>query len=224
MQDPDFPLAPIEDAGYGCVFKGQKSYNGVAILSKTAPTAVRIGFDGDEAQEGPRLIAATIEGIDVVNTYVPQGQSPDSDKFTYKIDWLDRLHDYFKRYYTPESRLVWVGDFNVAPEPMDVYDPEKLAGSVGYHPKEHAVLAEIKSWGFVDIYRQHHPDKEVFTFWDYRIRNAVKNGLGWRIDHIWATKAMADKSKTAWIDMDPRLMTKPSDHTFIVAEFEVGGR
>lgn len=221
VQDPDFPLAPIEDAGYNCVFKGQKSYNGVAILSRVAPTAVRMGFDGDDVQEGPRLIAATIEGVDVINTYVPQGQAPDSDKFAYKLDWLARLHDYFACYYTTENRLVWVGDFNVAPEPTDVYDSEKLAGSVGYHPKEHEALANIKSWGFVDVYRKHHPDEKVFTFWDYRIRNAVKNGLGWRIDHVWATRPMADSSKNAWIDMAPRLMPKPSDHTFIVAEFDI---
>jgi exodeoxyribonuclease III len=116
-----------------------------------------------------------------------------------------------------------VGDFNVAPEPIDVYDPEKLNGSVGFHPKEHETLSNIKSWGFIDVYRKHNPDEKAFTFWDYRIRNAVKQSVGWRIDHIWATKSMAETSKRAWIDLAPRHLQKPSDHTVIVAEFNLTG-
>jgi len=117
--------------------------------------------------------------------------------------------------------LLWVGDFNVAPEPIDVYDPEKLEGHVGYHPDEHAALKRIMDWGFIDIFRKHKPGPELYTFWDYRIRNGVKRNLGWRIDHIWATKPLARKSVDSWIDKDPRLKEKPSDHTPIVAEFEV---
>jgi exodeoxyribonuclease-3 len=115
--------------------------------------------------------------------------------------------------------LVWVGDLNVAPEPADVYDPEKLRGSVGFHPEEHQALAQVMQWGFEDIYRRHNPHEKAYTFWDYRIPNAFKRGLGWRIDHVCATRCMAERSRRAWIDTDPRGRERPSDHTFVVAEF-----
>ncbi|MBW1690040.1 MAG: alpha/beta fold hydrolase [Deltaproteobacteria bacterium] len=117
--------------------------------------------------------------------------------------------------------LVWAGDFNVAPEPIDVYDPEGLLGSIGYHPQEHKALAAVKSWGFVDVFRRHNPDKRDCSFWDYRIPQAFRRGLGWRVDHIWATECLADKSTGAWIDAGPRQLEKPSDHTFILAEFKL---
>jgi exodeoxyribonuclease-3 len=221
VQDSDFPQALFEDTGYHCSFKGQKGYNGVAVLSKTVPETVGSGFgDGDE-KEAPRLIRACIGGIEIVNTYVPQGREPDSEMFRYKIDWFGRLRRYFNDHFTPETRVVWTGDFNVAPQPIDVYDAEKLLGSIGFHPEEHQALAGVMAWGFVDIYRRHNPEERAYTFWDYRIPNAVKRGLGWRIDHICASRCMADRSKTAWIDTGPRQMLKPSDHTFIVAEFDL---
>ena len=109
----------------------------------------------------------------------------------------------------------------MAPEPIDVHDPEGLSGSIGFHPDEHATLSAIKSWGFIDVFRRHQPDGGAYTFWDYRVPNAVKRGLGWRIDHIWATPTLAEKSTGAWIDVAPRLMQRPSDHTFVVAEFNI---
>ena len=221
VQDPDFPRETIEKAGYYCAFKGQKSFNGVAVLSKREPQKVMIGFDSKGETEGPRLITVTIEGIPVVNTYIPQGQAPGSEKFTYKLEWFSRLRSYFENNFDPAGSVIWVGDFNVAPQPIDVYDPEKLLGSVCYHPAEHRALAAVKGWGFVDVYRMHKPDEKEYTFWDYRIRNALKRGLGWRIDHIWATPGIAEKSKKAWIDTEPRSWQKPSDHTFILAEFEL---
>ncbi len=157
VQDPDFPCKSLADAGYESVFKGQKSYNGVAVLTRGKPGHVRIGFNEADHEEGPRLIAVNVDGVDIVNTYVPQGESPDTDKFVYKLDWLDRLYGYFETYYSPNDPLIWVGDFNVAPAPMDVYDPEKLLGHVGFHPKEHDVLSKLKAWGFVDVYRKCNP-------------------------------------------------------------------
>ena len=221
VQDHDFPAAPFEEAGYYFNFKGQKSYNGVAVISKKEPRSVSTGFIEGDDQEGPRLIRVNIDGIEIVNSYVPQGQDPSSAQFKYKIAWLGRLEKYFKANFTKDTPLVWTGDFNVAPEPGDVYDPEKLLGSIGYHPDEHRALKEVMEWGFVDVYRKHHPLEKAFTFWDYRIPNAVKRGLGWRVDHIWATKNLAEKSKAAWIDKEPRLWQRPSDHTFIVAEFDL---
>ncbi len=221
VQDPDFPEAPFKEKGYHCVYKGQKSYNGVAILSKAAPEDVKIGFRQDDATEEARLIVARIAGISIVNTYIPQGQDSASDKFQYKLNWFAELLNYLKSNFDPEAPLVWLGDFNVAPDPIDVYDPDALHGSVGYHPKEHEILQTVKKWGFIDVFRRHNPEPKQYTFWDYRIPNSAKRGLGWRIDHIWATLPLAEKSKTAWIDVEARLLPRPSDHTFLVAEFQI---
>jgi len=220
VQDPDFPEAAFSEKGYYSVYKGQKSYNGVAILSSTVPETVDIGLYKNDPHEEARFIMARIHSISIVNTYVPQGQDPKSDKFLYKLNWFAELLTYFENNFDPESPLVWTGDFNVAVDPMDVYDPENLLGSVCYHPKEHEAIKKIKSWGFEDVFRRHHPEPKQYTFWDYRIPNSLKRGLGWRIDHIWATRTLADKSTSAWIDVDARRLPKPSDHTFLVAEFE----
>ena len=221
VQDVDFPREPIENLGYHCAFWGQKSYNGVAIVSKAEPESVSFGFGGDRAAEEARLITAQIGGISIVNTYVPQGYAPDSEKFQYKLEWLSRLLNYFKQRFSPDMPLLWVGDFNVALESIDVYDPERLLGNVGFHPDEHKALAAVKAWGFVDIFRRHEYRDKIYTFWDYRIPNAPSRGLGWRVDHIWATEGLADKSTRAWVDIEPRLAKKPSDHTFVLAEFDM---
>jgi len=221
VQDPDFPEAAFSEMGYHCVYKGQKSYNGVAIVSASVPETVDIGLYKEDPQEEARLIMARICGISIVNTYVPQGQDPASDKFQYKLDWFAGLLNYFESKFTPKDPVVWTGDFNVAVDPMDVHDPENLLGSVCYHPKEHEAIKKIKNWGFDDVFRRHQPEPKQYTFWDYRIPNSVKRGLGWRIDHIWATRVLAEKSTAAWIDVDARRLPKPSDHTFLVAEFAV---
>lgn len=219
VQDQDFPGEVFESLAYHCTFRGQKSFNGVAMLSKAVPKEVSFGFgDGDEKEE-PRIITILIEDIHVVNTYVPQGTAPDSERFQYKLDWFRRLGDYFSQNFQPSQPLLWVGDFNVAPEPIDVYDPEGLRGSIGFHPDEHRALERVKSWGFVDVFRIHHPHDRAYTFWDYRVPYALRRGMGWRVDHIWATECLAAQSTRAWIDIEPRRLEKPSDHTFILAEF-----
>ena len=220
VQDADFPVTALAEAGYQCAYRGQKSYNGVAILSRVVPEQVDAGF-GDEFDKEARLIAARFGGLWVVNTYIPQGQDPASEKFRYKLEWIARLGRFFSENFLPADPLVWVGDFNVAPSPLDVYDPQTLLGSVCYHPEEHRALSAVERWGFVDIYRRHRPEDPTFSFFDYRVPNAVKRGIGWRIDHIWATESMAEESTGAWIDLEPRTWEKPSDHTFIVAEFDL---
>jgi exodeoxyribonuclease-3 len=217
--DNEFPEEAFKELHYYAVFHGEKSYNGVAILSTKPPEHVQIGFDS-HSSEGTRLIIATIDKIPIVNTYIPQGYRPLSEQFRHKLDWFQRLYDYFCKNFRPDKPLLWTGDFNVAPEPIDVYDPNQLLGQIGYHPDEHAALQRIKKWGFVDIFRMHHPEPKHYTFWDYRLRNAVVRNLGWRIDHIWATPPLAKKSTGAWIDRSLRLTEKPSDHTVIVAEFQ----
>jgi exodeoxyribonuclease-3 len=221
VQDKDFPKEAFEDLDYHCTFWGQKAFNGVADLSKNPAARVSFGFGDGVEKEEPRIITAYINDIPIVNAYVPQGTAPDSEKFQYKLNWFQRIRDYFSQHFQPSEPLLWLGDFNVAPEPIDVYDPEGLLGSIGYHPEEHRALATVKSWGFVDIFRMHNPDEKAYTFWDYRIPYAFRRGLGWRVDHIWATKCLAEKSTGAWIDTSPRQSEKPSDHTFILAEFEI---
>jgi exodeoxyribonuclease III len=222
VQDKDFPEEAFHELGYNSTFKGQKSYNGVAVLSKTLPAPVFSGFDSEDFKENARIITVYINNLPIVNTYIPQGTSPDSERFQYKLDWFKRLKVFFTENFQPDKPLLWVGDFNVAPESIDVYDPEMLLGSVGFHPEEHKALAAVKSWGFVDVFRMHNPDKKAYTFWDYRAPHSFKRGLGWRIDHIWATSCLAKKSNNAWIDIKPRQMERPSDHTFLVAEFDIG--
>jgi exodeoxyribonuclease-3 len=221
VQDKDFPAQAFEGLGYHCAFFGQKSYNGVAILSRQSPNAVVAGFEDEVPDEQARLLKIELDSLTVVNTYIPQGQDPQSEKFQYKLAWFERLKAYFTKHCDPEGQVLWVGDFNVAPQPVDVYDPDRLAGHVGYHPDEHAALQAVMDWGFVDVFRRHNPHEQAFTFWDYRIPNAVKRGLGWRIDLICATRPLAARSTRAWVDVAPRLKPRPSDHTFIVAEFQI---
>jgi exodeoxyribonuclease-3 len=219
VPDKDFPGKAFEDMNYYSVFRGEKAYNGVAILSKSPMEDVKIGFDEYES-EGARLITATINNVPIVNTYVPQGFHPLSQNFREKLDWLLRLYDYFNEHFRPDRPLLWAGDFNVAPEPADVYDPAHLEGQVGFHPDERAALQRFRQWGFTDVFRLHQPGPGHYTFWDYRLKNAVPKNLGWRVDHIWATDPLAKKSLRAWIDLDRRRAERPSDHTFVMAEFE----
>jgi len=219
VQDVDFPADAFDKTDYRYAFKGQKSYNGVAIFSRTEITNVQFGFAGEPKDEA-RLIKAEVNGIFVVNTYIPQGYMTESEKFEYKLDWFRRLVKFFDENLRPSDAVLWVGDFNVAPEPIDVYDPEGLLGHVCYHPEVHKALKEVMGWGFVDVFRMHCKEPGQYTFWDYRLRNSFGRNLGWRLDHIMATKALAEKCTACYIDKKPRLAERPSDHTPIVAEFE----
>ncbi len=218
VQDTDFPTDAFDKTKYKYVFKGQKSYNGVAIFSRSEISNVQFGFD-DEPKDQPRLIKAEINGIVIVNTYIPQGYLPVSEKFEYKLNWFNRLLTLFDKNFKPTDPVLWVGDFNVAPEPMDVYDPEDLLGHVCFHPDVHKALKDVMQWGFVDLFRMHCREPGQYTFWDYRMRNSFKRNLGWRLDHIMATEPLAKKSTACYIDKEPRLAERPSDHTPIIAEF-----
>jgi exodeoxyribonuclease-3 len=220
VQDVDFPTSQFDQIGYKYVFKGQKSYNGVATLSKNTITKVEYGFQ-DEPRDEARLIKAEIKGIVIVNTYVPQGVSPDSEKFQYKLKWFDRLHRYFKENFKPTDPILWMGDFNIAPQPIDVYDPEGLLGHVCFHPEVHKALDKVLQWGFVDVFRIHCSEAGQYTFWDYRLPNSFKRNLGWRLDHIMATQPLAEKSTACYIDKQPRTANRPSDHTPLIAEFNM---
>lgn len=219
VQDVDFPAEDFDNVGYEYAFKGQKSYNGVAIFSKSKITNVVSGFD-DEPKDQARLIKSEIGKIAIVNTYVPQGYSPESEKFEYKLNWFNRLLKFFDRNFKPTDAVVWVGDFNVAPQPIDVYDPKGLSGHVCFCPEVTEALHKVMRWGFVDVFRSHCSEAGQYTFWDYRMRNSFKRNLGWRLDHIMATEPLADKCTACYIDKEPRFAERPSDHTPIVAEFD----
>ena len=230
VQDKDFPAEVFDEAGYNYVFAGQKSYNGVAILAKSGIADVQAGFDDEPkdppvgevspSADQPRLIKAEINGMIIVNTYIPQGYLPDSEKFQYKLEWFRRLRRFVEEHFKPTDPVLWVGDLNIAPEPIDVYDPEGLLGNVCYHPDVHKELKKVMDWGFVDAFRLHCKEPGQYTFWDYRPINAVKRNLGWRLDHIMATKPLAEKCTACYIDKTPRLLPRPSDHTPIVAELD----
>jgi exodeoxyribonuclease-3 len=220
VQDVSFPIDAFNNIRYNCVFKGQKSYNGVAILSKYPIEEVIFGLP-DEPRDEARIIKAEINGIVIFNTYIPQGHLPDSEKFQYKLKWFARLLRYFRRDFDPLDKVVWTGDLNIAPKPEDVYDPETLLGHVCFHPDVHNALNEIMNWGFVDVFRKHCDNTNEFTFWDYRMKNSFKSNLGWRIDHIMATVPLAEKSISCFIDKGPRAAERPSDHTPIIAEFDL---
>jgi exodeoxyribonuclease-3 len=219
VQDGDFPIEAFKETDYKCVFKGQKSYNGVAIFSRNEITNVEFGFE-DEPKDEARLIKAEIDGVIIVNTYIPQGYLPDSQKFEYKLNWFNRLLRFFEKNFEPTDPVLWVGDLNIAPEPIDVYDPVNLLGHVCFHPQVHKALEEVLRWGFVDVFRMHCKESGQYTFWDYRL-NSFKRNLGWRLDHIMATKSLAEKCTACYIDAQPRFAEHPSDHTPIIAEFYI---
>jgi len=203
------------------VYSGEKSYNGVAILSKRAPTQVRAGFDDGGPEDTARLLTAEIDGVTVINTYVPQGRDVDHPMYRYKLEWFERLRALLDARYAPEDRLVWMGDINVAPTRIDVHDPERLMGHVCFNPDVTAALEDVTRWGWVDVFRQHVTAEGQYTFYDYRVRNGVENGKGWRIDHIYATHSLASQSVSAWIDLAPRKTEKPSDHAPLLATFDL---
>lgn len=219
VQDKDFPLKAIDAAGYGVVYRGQKSYNGVAILSRLPMEGVQNQLFKEE--EDARFIEVRIGDISIINVYVPQGYAPDSERFQYKLHWLRELIDYVKAGYGSNSSLIIAGDFNVAMDERDVFDPKGMAGEVGFHPAEQTLMKDLMDWGMVDLFRKHEQDGGHYTFWDYRIPNALKRKMGWRIDYLLATPALAGKSERTWIDVAPRMMPKPSDHTFLITELKI---
>ncbi len=220
VQDRDFPANEFQDMGYYSIFFGQKSYNGVAILSKTPLYETRRGLYGRDYEEA-RLISARIATISVINVYVPQGFAPGTEKFGYKLKWLADLFSFIKNEYDSNMPILLAGDLNVALETIDVFDPDALRGEVGFHPDEQALIRNLLDWGLVDVFRKHEPGGGHYTFWDYRIPRAFKRKMGWRIDYILATAPLAERSTAAWIDTGPRVLDRPSDHTFLMAEFNL---
>jgi exodeoxyribonuclease-3 len=221
VEDKDFPSLAFREAGYQVVFKGQKSYNGVALVTRVPATDLIFGLDDDGPRDEPRLLAAKVGPVYVVNTYVPQGRELDDPMYPYKLAWFGRLKAFFDRHYTPRQKVVWFGDINVAPEAIDIHNASEQENHVCYHIDVRRAFADTVSWGFTDVFRKYHPEPGQYTFFDYRTINALKRNMGWRVDHILATKSLAATSTGAFIDLEPRQKEKSSDHTFLVADFEV---
>ncbi len=220
VQDADFPTTPFAEAGYQVAFCGEKSYNGVAIVSRQPPDDVHFGLDDGGPDDATRFAAARFGALQIVNTYVPQGREIDHPMYAYKLEWFRRLRKWFDRHCSPDQPLIWTGDLNVAPEKEDIHNAEVQANHVCFHIDVRQAFADTLSWGFTDVFRRHHPEPGQFTFFDYRTPNAAKRGMGWRIDHILATAPLAACCRSAAIDLEPRLEPKPSDHTFLSADFD----
>ncbi len=220
VDDENFPLQPIVDAGFHVAFFGQKSYNGVAIISRYEIADVQKGFPEDDDESPKRLIAATINGVRIVNTYIPNGTELWTDKFTFKLDWLQRLRRMFDEDCDLNSNVLLCGDFNVAPEELDVWSVPQWTGKLHFSKPERAAIDHVKKWGFVDVFRKLNGDLQEFSWWNYR-EGAWQRNQGLRIDHIWVSPPLADKCTGCWIDKSPRGQEKPSDHTPVVADFDI---
>ena len=217
LEDANFPLQDIEQAGYHAVFAGQKTYNGVAILSRAAaadPVSAIPGFDDPQK----RVLAATIGGVRVICLYVPNGQSVGSDKYQYKLAWLNAVTAWLKDELAAHPRMAVLGDFNIAPEDIDVHDPKAWTGQVLCSDAERAALRQLMAIGLRDGLRLVEPTAQLFTWWDYRM-NAFKRKMGLRIDHILVSDALAARCRACAVDLEPRRHARPSDHAPVSAEF-----
>ncbi|HEX5883062.1 MAG TPA: exodeoxyribonuclease III [Pyrinomonadaceae bacterium] len=216
--DDKFPLLLFQERGYQCQLFGQQSYNGVAILTRdTCETKYR-GYPGDDEAAQSRLITTTVNDINIVNVYIPNGQAVGSEKYAFKLEWMRRLRDFFETHYDRTAPVMLCGDFNVAPEDRDVHDVRLWRGRIMFSEQEHAALQQIKDRGFTDAFRLHTEEGGKFTWWDYRA-GAFRRNLGLRIDHVWISDPLVPRSTRSWIDIEPRTWEKPSDHAPVLAEF-----
>lgn len=220
VTDDLFPLEPFTRAGYAVSFRGMKAYNGVALLSRQAPDEVRYGLDDGGPADEPRLLHARLGTLHVLNTYVPQGRALAHPMFAYKLDWYQRLRAYCDRHFTARQRVVWLGDLNVAAEPIDVHNPEAREEHVCFHPEVRRAFAHSREWGFTDIFRKFHPGPGHYSFFDYRTQWRGKTGDGWRLDYILASPPLERTAQACWIDVEPRRGPRPSDHCFVAADFD----
>lgn len=220
VEDGKFPLADFEEMGYQVALNGQKAWNGVATLSRSPLRVLARGFEDDLMPEDARLLAVEVDGVAVVNTYVPNGSAVGSDKFDYKLRWLERFRRFLDERFQPTDPLIWLGDVNVAPTPLDVYDSRRFYGGVGHHPEEFKRLDAIIAFGLTDTFRRLHPSEKGYSFFDFTLPRAVDRSLGWRIDHIYVTEPLLESLESVYVDLDARKAEKPSDHTFVVAGFD----
>lgn len=226
VTDNEFPRSTLTDLGYHLYLSGQKSYNGVALVSRQPLEAVSAGFGAilgtetvGDLDEQKRVITGVLEGVRIVNLYVPNGSAVDSEKYAYKLRWLSVLHDYLQALLTQSLQGISLcGDFNIALEDRDIHDPEGCQGGVMASDRERAALQKILQLGFADAFRKFVAETGHFSWWDYRAA-AFRRNLGWRIDHHYLTPALFDRAIACTIDTTPRRLDKPSDHAPVIVEF-----
>jgi exodeoxyribonuclease-3 len=213
-EDKNYPQAELEAAGYHSVFSGQKTYNGVAILSREAVTEVQCGIPNFD-DEQKRVIAATLNGVRIVCVYIPNGQEVGSDKYEYKLKWLKALTAWLKDELAKYPKLALLGDYNIAPDDRDCYDPVAWNGNVLVSEPERDAFKALLALGLRDAFREHEPGEKFYSWWDYRMM-AFRRNMGLRIDHILVSEAL--QCTSCVIDKSPRKLERPSDHTIVVAE------
>ena len=214
-EDAKFPIDAIRNAGYEAVFAGQKTYNGVAILARTAITEVQRGIPGyDDPQQ--RVIAATVDGVRIVNAYFPNGQAPGSEKFVYKLDWLEHLTVWLQHELASFPQLCLIGDYNIAPTDADAHPDWKE--EIHVSPPERAAFAALEALGLNDVFRKFEQPEKNFSWWDYRM-NAFRRNFGLRIDHVLASAILTERCTACTIDKSTRGLERPSDHAPVIATF-----
>lgn len=222
VEDAAFPRPELEALGYACNVSGQKSYNGVALLTKIEGNEVAAGFAhlpaDHELNAQKRLLAATFNGVRVICAYFPNGEDVGTDKYAFKLRWLGELRNYLADALGRWEKVLICGDFNVAPTDSDLYNPEERAGEILVSPAEREALEACRQTGFTDLFRKLHPEPGRYSWWDYRGALYWK-GKGMRLDHLWGSAALAGELKGCDIDERPRKWPKPSDHTPVWAEF-----
>ena len=214
-----FDSNAFREIGYDAIASGQKTYNGVAIISRLASTDHVTDFPGFEDPQR-RILAATVDNVRVVNLYIPNGNSVGSDKYDYKLSWLAALRGFLERELLEHESLVVLGDFNIAPDDRDVYDPEKWGDDILCSPAERAALQDLLDLGLIDVFRAFEQPEKTFSWWDYRAAGFRRNA-GLRIDLILASAALAGRCIASYVDREPRTWERPSDHTPVIAEFDL---
>jgi exodeoxyribonuclease-3 len=216
LEDGKFPRQALENSGYRLAFAGQKTYNGVAILSRSTPDSIQIGIPGF-VDDQKRVIAATIDGVRVVCLYCPNGQAIGSEKYDYKLRWFEALAGWLKEELARNPRLVALGDFNVAPEDRDVHDPKTWEGQVLVSAPEREAFQRLLALGLRDSFRLFEQPEKSFSWWDYRMLSFRRNA-GLRIDHVLLSETLASACRSCRIDKEPRRLERPSDHAPVIAE------
>lgn len=217
MQTDDFPVDAFKEIGYHCAVDGQKTYNGVALLSKQEATDVQCAIP-DFADEQKRAISGSFDGCRVINLYVPNGQSVGSEKYEYKLNWLNALHAWLKKEIAAHEKVVVMGDFNIAPDDRDVHDPEEWAGKILCSEAERGALQGLLDLGLEDSFRLFDQLEDSFSWWDYRAAGFRRN-RGLRIDLLLVSKAVAASCDASKIDKEPRTLERPSDHAPVWVSF-----
>jgi exodeoxyribonuclease-3 len=219
LEDANFPVPELQAAGYQVLFSGQKTYNGVAILTHNAARESLAEIPGFSDPQ-KRVLAATIGGLRVICLYVPNGQSVDSDKYRYKLAWLAAVTAWLKRELASFPQLAVVGDYNIAPEERDVHDPKAWEGQVLFSAPERKAFQDLLALGFKDSFRLFEQPANSFTWWDYRM-NAFRRKMGLRIDHILVSASLAPACRVCSIDVEPRKVERPSDHAPVWADLDI---